>query len=92
MANLLSSVWCVYRSAQSSIFLCQMFPRGRGYRYPPGRGLPDVGFPGVGGGMFSVPYDMGGMPVRDAGIAQPIPVGALATALANASPTEQRTV
>lgn len=70
----------------------QMFPRGRGYRYPPGRGLPDVGFPGVGGGMFSVPYDMGGMPVRDAGIAQPIPVGALATALANASPTEQRTM
>lgn len=71
----------------------QMFPRGRGYRYPPGgRGLPDVGFPGVGGGMFSVPYDMGGMPVREAGIAQPIPVGALATALANASPTEQRTM
>lgn len=69
-----------------------MFPRGRGYRYPPGRGLPDVAFPGVGGGMFSIPYDMGGMPVRDAGIVQPIPVGALATALANASPTEQRTV
>lgn len=54
--------------------------------------FPDVGFPGVGGGMFSVPYDMGGMPVRAAGIAQPIPVGALATALANASPTEQRTM
>ncbi|KAK4340217.1 hypothetical protein RND71_041679 [Anisodus tanguticus] len=70
----------------------QMFPRGRGYRYPPGRGLPDAGFPGVGGGMFPIPYDMGGMPVRDAGIAQPIPVGALATALANASPTEQRTM
>ncbi|NP_001312309.1 polyadenylate-binding protein 8-like [Nicotiana tabacum] len=70
----------------------QMFPRGRGYRYPPGRGLPDVAFPGVGGGMFSIPYDMGGMPVRDAGIVQPIPVGALATALANSSPTEQRTM
>ncbi|CAN4112177.1 unnamed protein product [Withania somnifera] len=70
----------------------QMFPRGRGYRYAPGRGLPDVGFPGVGGGMFSIPYDMGGMPVRDAGITQPVPVGALASALANASPTEQRTM
>ncbi|KAF3615680.1 Polyadenylate-binding protein 2 [Capsicum annuum] len=70
----------------------QMFPRGRGYRYPPGRGLPDVGFPGVGGGMFSIPYDMGGMPMRDAGLSQPVPVGALASALANASPTEQRTM
>ncbi|KAK4477027.1 hypothetical protein RD792_016229 [Penstemon davidsonii] len=65
----------------------QMVPRGRGYRYPPGRGIPDVA-----GGMLSVPYEMGGLPLRDAGISQPIPVGALASALANASPTEQRTM
>lgn len=71
----------------------QMLPRGRGgYRYPPGRGLPDVSMPGVAGGMFSVPYDMGVMPVRDAGMSQPMPIGALASALANASPTEQRTM
>lgn len=69
-----------------------MLPRGRGYRLPPGRALPDVSMPGLAGGMISVPYDMGGMPLRDAGMAQPIPIGALASALANASPTEQRTV
>lgn len=57
----------------------QMLPRGRGYRYPPG-------------GMFSVQYEMGGLPLRDVGISQPIPIGALASALANASPTEQRMV
>ncbi|KAL8223837.1 hypothetical protein R6Q57_019312 [Mikania cordata] len=62
----------------------QMMPRGRVYRYPPGR---DVS-------MGSVPYDIGnGMQLRDAGgISQPIPIGALASALANASPTEQRTM
>nr|KAJ0207293.1 hypothetical protein LSAT_V11C500261910 [Lactuca sativa] len=45
-----------------------------------------------GGGMVSVPYDMGGMALRDTGITQPIPIGVLAYALANASPTKQRTV
>lgn len=69
-----------------------MLPRGRVYRYPPGRGLPDVPMPGVAGGMFSVPYDMGGMPMRDATLSQPIPIGALASALANATPDQQRTV
>ncbi|CAN1802954.1 Polyadenylate-binding protein 8 [Linum perenne] len=44
------------------------------------------------GGMLSVPYDMAGMPMRDAGLSQPIPIGALATALANATPEEQRTM
>ncbi|KAL7125278.1 hypothetical protein ABFS83_14G107000 [Erythranthe nasuta] len=68
----------------------QMGPRGRGgYRYPPGRGMPDVSLQG---GMLSVPYEMGGLPLRDARISQPIPIGALASALANASPTEQRTM
>ncbi|KAM7479540.1 hypothetical protein LguiA_027753 [Lonicera macranthoides] len=63
------------------------------YRYPPGRGMPDVSMLGMGGGMLSVPYDMGGgMQLREAGISQPIPIGALATALANAIPAEQRTM
>lgn len=70
-----------------------MLPRGgRVYRFPPGRGLPDVPMQGVGGGMLSVPYDMGGLPLRDTGISQPVPIGALATALANATPEQQRTV
>ncbi|KAA8547123.1 hypothetical protein F0562_003547 [Nyssa sinensis] len=70
----------------------QMFPRGRGYRYPPGRNMPDVSISGVPGGMLSGPYDMGGMPFRDAGISQPMSSGALASALANASPEDQRTL
>lgn len=71
----------------------QMLPRGRVYRYPPGRGLPDVPMPAVGSGMFSVPYDMGVGPMRDASpLSQSIPIGALATALANATPEQQRTM
>ncbi|XP_050212003.1 polyadenylate-binding protein 8-like [Mercurialis annua] len=70
----------------------QMVPRGRVYRYPPGRGMHDVPMPGVAGGMLSVPYDMGGMPMRDAPLSQPIPIGAMASALANASPEQQRTM
>ena len=61
------------------------------YCYPPGRNMPEGPIPGVAGGMLSVPYDMGGMPMRDAG-GQAMPVPALATALANASPEQQRTV
>ncbi|KAG5560227.1 hypothetical protein RHGRI_003499 [Rhododendron griersonianum] len=38
-----------------------MMPRGRVYRYPPGCNMLVVSMPGVGGGMLSVPYDMGGM-------------------------------
>ncbi|XP_059636834.1 polyadenylate-binding protein 2-like [Cornus florida] len=70
----------------------QMLPRGRVYRYPPGRNMPDVPMPGVAGGMLSVPYDMGGMLPRDAAMGQPMPVPALATALANAAPDQQRTM
>ncbi|TYI43079.1 hypothetical protein ES332_A01G144100v1 [Gossypium tomentosum] len=70
----------------------QMMPRGRAYRYPPGRNMPEVPLSNVGGGMLSVPYDMGGMPLRDAGIGQPMPIPALATALANATPEQQRTM
>ncbi|KAJ4701722.1 Polyadenylate-binding protein [Melia azedarach] len=71
----------------------QMLPRGRVYRYPPGRNMPDVPMPGVAGGMLPVPYDMGaGMPMRDAAVGQPMPITALSTALANASPEQQRTL
>ncbi|KAH7847852.1 hypothetical protein Vadar_030923 [Vaccinium darrowii] len=70
----------------------QMVPRGRVYRYPPGRNMGDIPMPGLGGGMLSVPYDMGGMLPRDAAFGQPMPVPALATALANAPPDQQRTM
>ncbi|XP_043712091.1 polyadenylate-binding protein 8-like isoform X2 [Telopea speciosissima] len=71
----------------------QMLPRGgRMYRYPPGRNMPDVPMPGVAGGMLSMPYDMGGMPLRDSAMSQPIPISALASALANSSPEQQRTM
>ncbi|XP_071726200.1 polyadenylate-binding protein 2-like [Rutidosis leptorrhynchoides] len=78
----------------------QMMPRGRMYRFPAGRNAAAAdGSIGGGGGMVPVPYDMsGGMALRDTnnattGISKPIvPIGALASALANASPTEQRTM
>ncbi|XP_047333230.1 polyadenylate-binding protein 2-like [Impatiens glandulifera] len=70
----------------------QMMPRGRGgyNRYPPGRGMGDVS-------MVSVPYDMGGggmlpPPLRDLSSSQAIPIQALASALANASLGDQRTM
>ncbi|XP_042007943.1 polyadenylate-binding protein 8-like [Salvia splendens] len=67
----------------------QMMPRGRMYRYPPGRNVPDGPIPG---GMLSVPYDLGGMLPRDSAGPQPMPVTALASALANATPEQQRTM
>ncbi|KAJ0983853.1 hypothetical protein J5N97_002209 [Dioscorea zingiberensis] len=71
----------------------QMVPRGgRVSRYPPGRNMPDVPMSAFGGGMLSVPYDMGGLSMRDSGMSQPIPIGALASALANSSPEQQRTM
>ncbi|XP_037495544.1 polyadenylate-binding protein 4 [Jatropha curcas] len=70
----------------------QMLPRGRVYRYPPGRSMPDVPMAGLPGGMLPVPYDMGGMPFRDGAFSQPMQTGALATALANATPEQQRTL
>jgi polyadenylate-binding protein len=71
----------------------QLFPRGRMYRYPPGRNMgPEGQIPGVAGGMIP-PYEMGAPPMREMpGMMQPIPIGALATALANANPEQQRTV
>ncbi|KAL6514596.1 poly(A) binding protein Pab2 [Orobanche gracilis] len=70
----------------------QMASRGRGYHYPHGRGMSNVSMQGVPGGMLSVPYEVGGLPLRNAGIPQPIPIGALASALTHASPNEQRTM
>jgi polyadenylate-binding protein len=70
----------------------QMLPRGRMYRYPPGRNVPDVSMAGVGGGIMPLPYDVGGMPPRDAAVPQPMPITALASALANATPEQQRTM
>ncbi|XP_050205193.1 polyadenylate-binding protein 2-like [Mercurialis annua] len=68
----------------------QMIPRGHMYRYPPGRSMPDVPMAGHPGSMLPVPYDMAGMPLRDASFSQPMQAGALATSLANASPEQQR--
>ncbi|XP_068653747.1 polyadenylate-binding protein 2-like isoform X2 [Aristolochia californica] len=67
-----------------------MVPRGRVFRFPHGRNMSDVPMPA--GGMLSVPYDMGGVPLREAPISQSVPIGALASALANASPDQQRTM
>ncbi|KAL8141109.1 hypothetical protein V2J09_007130 [Rumex salicifolius] len=77
----------------------QMLPRGgRVYRYPPGRNMQDVPpMHGVAGGMLPS-YDMGGgMPMRGGDSAgsltqQPMSLSALATALANAAPEQQRTM
>ncbi|KFK40021.1 hypothetical protein AALP_AA3G319900 [Arabis alpina] len=66
----------------------QMHPRGRMFRFPQGRGSggpPDV--PGM------LPYEMpSNMPLRDSVLSQHVPIGALATSLANASPEHQRTM
>ncbi|CAL9223001.1 unnamed protein product [Arabidopsis halleri] len=67
----------------------QMHPRGRMFRYPQGRGTggpPDV--PGM------LPYEMGSsnMPLRDPVLSQHVPIGALASSLANAAPELQRTL
>ncbi|CAA2976659.1 polyadenylate-binding 8-like [Olea europaea subsp. europaea] len=70
----------------------QILPRGRMYRYPPGRNVLEGPMPGVAGGMVSAPHDMGSMLPRDATIAQPMPTTALASALANATPEQQRTM
>ncbi|OIT04185.1 PREDICTED: polyadenylate-binding protein 2-like [Nicotiana attenuata] len=70
----------------------QMLPRGRMYRYPPGRNGQEAPIPGLAGGMLSVPYDMGGMLPREAAMGQPMPISTLASALANAPPEQQRTM
>jgi len=76
-------------------FQQQMIPRGgRVMRYPPVRNVPEVPLPGVGGGMLPVPFDMSSVPIPapDAGISQSSPMGTMASALANATPEQQRTM
>eukprot|EP00252_Welwitschia_mirabilis_P009094 TRINITY_DN213_c0_g2_i1.p1 TRINITY_DN213_c0_g2~~TRINITY_DN213_c0_g2_i1.p1 ORF type:complete len:660 (+),score=152.29 TRINITY_DN213_c0_g2_i1:400-2379(+) len=77
---------------QLSIMQQQMLPRGgqRVYRFPP-RNINDMP---MHGGMLQVPLEMGGLPMRGAEtpISQPVPIGTLATALANATPEQQRTM
>lgn len=68
----------------------------RGLRYMPNaRNTPDavVSPQGMMGAMLPVPLEMGGMPVSaaDTSVPQPIPISALASALASA-PTEQHRV
>lgn len=75
----------------------QMLPRGnRIYRYPPGRNVNEIPLSGVAGGIHPLPsLDMGNLSLRAAAettISQPIPIGALASALPNASPEQQRTM
>lgn len=52
--------------------------------------------PGLAPNMLSVPYDVsgggGGVHHRDTPASQPVPIGALASSLANAAPEIQRTV
>ncbi|CAM6036437.1 unnamed protein product [Sphagnum compactum] len=75
----------------------QMLQRGgnRNFRYAPNaRNTPDSGVPppGVMGSMLSVQLEMGGVPVPtvDTGVPQPLPISALASALASALPDQQR--
>lgn len=70
-----------------------MVPRGGrgGYRYASGRGMPDAAFRGVGAMVPSL-YEMGRMTPGDTGAPQEISSGALASALANSPPEQQRLV
>ncbi|KAE8694043.1 Polyadenylate-binding protein 8 [Hibiscus syriacus] len=72
-----------YGQGPHAIIPPQMLPTGCAYRYPPGRNMPDVP-----GRML----DAGGMPFRDAAFSQPMATGALASAPANATPVQKRTL
>ncbi|URE38767.1 Polyadenylate-binding protein [Musa troglodytarum] len=69
--------------------LQQMVPKFRAHSYPPGGNVPDVQTPGAVGGMLN-PNEMGGLPMQDVTMPQPIPIAALPSALANAPPEQQR--
>lgn len=77
-----------------------MIQRGgnRNFRYTTNaRNTPDVAVPpqGIMGAMLPVPIEIGGVPVAnaDAGVPQqPLPISALASALASAPPEQQRAV
>uniref|UniRef100_M4DFE7 PABP n=1 Tax=Brassica campestris TaxID=3711 RepID=M4DFE7_BRACM len=73
---------------QQQVPMMQQHPRGRMFRYSQCRGSggpPDV--------LGMLPYEMpSNMPLRDPVLSQHVPIGALATSLANASPEHQRTM
>lgn len=70
----------------------QMLPRGRMYRFPTSRNMAEA--PSPAGGLLPVPYDIGNAHLpRDGSMMgkQPsVPITTLASALANASPEQQR--
>ncbi|KAG0588126.1 hypothetical protein M758_2G148500 [Ceratodon purpureus] len=75
----------------------QMIQRGgnRNFRYTPNaRNTPDAAVPpqGIMGAMLPVPLEIAGVPVANAdpGVLQPLPISALASALASAPPEQQR--
>jgi hypothetical protein len=76
-----------------------MIQRGgnRNFRYTPNaRNTPDASVPpqGIMSAMLPVPLEIGGVPVAnaDTGVLQPLPISALASALASAPPEQQRAV
>ncbi|XP_074286275.1 polyadenylate-binding protein 2-like [Silene latifolia] len=64
----------------------QMLPRGH-YRYPPAHGLPGAPHSGA---VPSLQFEIAGMSLHDAALSPTVPVGTLATLLANATPDRQR--
>ncbi|CAM8981695.1 unnamed protein product [Rhodiola kirilowii] len=70
----------------------QMFPMGRMVRFPPMRGMHEAQLHGVPGNMLAGPYEMNGTASRESAgqQAQPLPSSILITALANASPDQQK--
>ncbi|URE38771.1 Polyadenylate-binding protein [Musa troglodytarum] len=78
-----------YGQPPPTLFPPQMVPKFRAHSYPPGGNVPDVQTPGAVGGMLN-PNEMGGLPMQDVTMPQPIPIAALPSALANAPPEQQR--
>ncbi|KAG8364245.1 hypothetical protein BUALT_Bualt19G0108100 [Buddleja alternifolia] len=67
----------------------QVIFRGNPNRFPPGYGFPSVTARNTIGGMPSVPRESVPSPLHDQRVHRSVPIGALASALANASPAEQ---
>lgn len=77
--------------------IVQMIQRGgnRNFRYTPNaRNTPDATVPpqGIMGAMLPVPIEIGPVTNADSGNNQPLPISALASALASAPPEQQRAV
>lgn len=70
-----------------------MFPMARMMRFPPIRGMHESPLHGVpSNNMLAGSYGLNGSVPQEATVRQPIPVSALITALANASPEQQMNV